>query len=155
MSFLVALLVASAAPSPNEDKALKAELQASYDALAAACVHQDLAAAMALFTPDVQWTLADGEKLDRASVESSMRDFLKTLEPGSSAKYTLRSIKRQGEEVLVDVHLSVTTTQADPDHPGKTVRHVGRSGWHDIWVKGPSGWLVKSGEEYELPAKKP
>ncbi len=152
MPVLVALLLASAPTS--EDKALRVELQGAYDACAAACVRRDVPAVMALLAPDVRWTLVDGSTLDRAAVESAVRDFVKTLEPGSTAKYTLRSIQRQGEEVLVDVHLSVTTVQPDPDHPGKVVKHVGRSGWHDVWVKGPSGWLVKSGEEYELPAKK-
>jgi hypothetical protein len=52
------------------------------------------------------------------------------------------------------VHLSVTTVQANPEHPGKVMKQVGRSGWHDVWVKGPTGWLLKSGEEFELPTKK-
>jgi hypothetical protein len=150
---LVALLLAT--PSPSEDRTLHQELQAAYDALAAACVAQNLQAAMAMLAPDIHWTLVDGSKLDRAAVEESMRDFLKTLGPGSSAKYTLVSVKRRGESVWVDVHLTATTVQPDPDRPGKTVKHVGRSGWHDVWVKGTAGWLNTSGQEYELPAKTP
>jgi hypothetical protein len=149
---LVVFLLATTAPS--DERTLRQELQAAYDALAAACVSQDLPAAMAKLAPDVHWTMVDGSKLDRSEVENSMRDFLKTLGPGSSAKYTLVSLKRQGEDVLVDVHLTVTTVMADPDRPGKTLKHVGRSGWHDVWVKGPAGWQNASGQEYELPAKK-
>ena len=149
---LVSLLL-SATP-PSDTGALRAELQASYEAYAAACVRQDYPAAAALLAPDVHWTLADGTKLDRAGVESSVQDFLKTLGPGSSARYTLRSVKRNGEQVLVDVHLRVTTVLVDADHPGKVEKHVGQSGWHDVWVRGPSGWLYQSGEEYELPAKR-
>jgi Domain of unknown function (DUF4440) len=151
MVALVALILA-AAPSA-EDKALRQELQATYDAYAAACVRQDLAAVMAMLSPDVQWTMADGSKLDRAGVEASMRDFLKTLGPGSAAKYSIRTLRRADDGVHIDVHLSVTTVQADPSHPAKTVKHVGRSGWHDVWVKGPSGWQNTFGEEYELPTK--
>ncbi len=150
---LIAVLL-TAAPPP-EATALRAELQARYDAYAAACVRQDFPAVVALLAPDVHWTLVDGSTLDRAGVESAVRDFLKTLGPGSSAKYTLRSVKQQGEQVQVDALLSVTTVVADPESKGKPVKHVGRSGWHDVWVKGPSGWLYLSGEEYELPAKKP
>ena len=109
---LVVLLLAAVLPS--EDRTLRQELQAAYDALAAACVAQDLSAAMAMLAPDIDWTLVDGSKLDRAAVEESMRDFLKTLGPGSSAKYTLVSLKRRGESVLVDVHLTATTVQPDP-----------------------------------------
>jgi ketosteroid isomerase-like protein len=149
---LVVLLLATT--SPSEDRTLRQELQAAYDALAAACVAQDLSAAMAMLAPDIHWALVDGSRLDRAAVEESMRDFLKTLGPGSSAKYTLVSVKRRGESVLVDVHLTATTVQPDPDRPGKTLKHVGRSGWHDVWVKGAAGWQNTSGQEYELPAKK-
>ena len=150
---LVALLLATA-PS-SEEQGLRQELQATYDALASACIRQDLPAVMAMMAPDVRWTLADGSKLDRAGVEASMRDFLKTLEPGSAAKYSIQSVQRRADGVSVDVHLTVTTVQADPDHPGKRVKHVGHSGWHDVWTKAPSGWLNASGEEYELPSKKP
>ncbi len=150
---LIAVLL-TAAPPP-EATALRTELQARYDAYAAACVRQDVPAVVALLAPDVHWTLVDGSTLDRAGVESAVRDFLKTLGPGSSAKYTLHSVKQQGEQVQVDALLSVTTVVADPESKGKPVKHVGRSGWHDVWVKGPSGWLYLSGEEYELPAKKP
>ena len=153
MTTLVAALLLAAAP-PSEDRALRAELQAAYEAYAAACVRQDVPAAMALLAPDIQWTLVDGSKLDRTGVETSVRDFVRTLEPGSTAKYALLSVTRQGDAVLVDVHLTVTAVQADPEHPGKVMKHVGRSGWRDVWVKGPAGWLVKSGQEYELPAKK-
>ncbi|MGO8968605.1 MAG: YybH family protein [Myxococcaceae bacterium] len=154
MRHALVLLLLSAAPPP-ENQVLQKELQSRYDAYAAACVQRDLSAVMALLAPDVQWTLVDGSKLDRAGVEGAVRDFLKTLEPGSSAKYTIRSVKHQGDDVLVDVHLTVTIVQPDPEHAGKTVKHIGRSGWHDVWVKGAGGWLLKSGEEYELPAKKP
>ncbi len=154
MRHALVLFLLSAAPAP-EDQTLRKELQSRYDAYAAACVRQDVAAVMALLAPDVHWTLVDGSTLDRAGVEGAVRDFLKTLEPGSSAKYTLRAVKRQGDEVLVDVHLTVTTVQPDPEHAGKTVKHVGRSGWHDVWVKGADGWQLKSGEEYELPTKQP
>ena len=150
---LVAVLM-TAAPPP-ETLGLRAELQKAYEAYATACVRQNVPGVMALLAPDVHWTLVDGSTLDRAGVESAVRDFLKTLGPGSSAKYTLRSVKQQGEQVQVDALLSVTTVVADPESKGKPVKHVGRSGWHDIWVKGPSGWLYLSGEEYELPAKKP
>jgi hypothetical protein len=151
---VVALVALSLAAAPStEEKALRQELQATYDTYAAACLQQDLPAVMAMLSPDVQWTMADGSKLDRAGVEASMRDFLKTLGPGSSAKFSVRSLRRDAEGVHVDVHLSVTTIQPDPVHPGKTVKQVGRSGWHDLWVKGPSGWQNKVGSEYELPAK--
>jgi ketosteroid isomerase-like protein len=149
---LAVLLLAAAAPA--EDKALRQELQSAYNSLAAACVAQDLPAVMALLSPDIHWTLVDGSKLDRAAVEAAMRDFLKTLGPGSAVTYSLVSVKRQGENVLVDVHLIATTVQPDPDRPGKKVKHVGRSGWHDVWVKALSGWQNTSGEEHELPAKK-
>jgi hypothetical protein len=152
LSRLVVVLLA--ATSPSEDRTLRQELQAAYDTLAAACVRQDLSAAMAMLSPDIRWTLVDGSKLDRAAVEEAMRDFLKTLGPGSAATYALVSMKRQGETVLVDVHLTTTTVQADPDRPGKTLKHVGRSGWHDVWVKGAAGWQNTSGQEYELPAKR-
>ena len=152
MPVLIAMLLASAPPS--EDAALRAQMQASYDAYAAACVRQDMSAVVALFAPAIEWTLVDGSKLNRAGVESAVRDFLKTLEPGSSAKYTIRSVKHLGAEVLVDVHLSVTTVGPDPERPGKAVKHVGRSGWHDVWVRGPTGWLLQSGQEYEVPTKK-
>jgi Domain of unknown function (DUF4440) len=152
LSRLVVLLLATAAPS--EDKALRQELQSAYNTLAAACVAQDLSAVMALLSPDIHWTLVDGSKLDRAAVEESMRDFLKTLGPGSSVTYSLVSTKRRADSVLVDVHLTATTVQPDPDRPGKTLKHVGRSGWHDVWVKGDAGWQNISGEEYELPSKK-
>jgi hypothetical protein len=150
---LVAVLM-TAAPPP-ETLALRAELQKSYEAYAAACVRQDVPGVMALLAPDVHWTLVDGSTLDRAGVEGAVRDFLKTLGPGSMAKYTLRSVKPEGERVQVDALLTVPTVVADPESQGKPVKHVGRSGWHDVWVKGPSGWLYLSGEEYELPAKKP
>ncbi|HXX32727.1 MAG TPA: nuclear transport factor 2 family protein [Myxococcaceae bacterium] len=153
---MIAALVALAlaASPPAGDAALKKELQATYDAYAQACVRQDLDAVMAMLTPDVQWTMADGSKLDRAGVEASMRDFLKTLGPGSSARFAIRSLARKGDGVLVDVHLTVTLLQPDPDHPGKKVKHVGRSGWHDLWVKGSGGWLNRTGEEYEVPPPK-
>jgi ketosteroid isomerase-like protein len=152
MTAVLVALALAASPAPD-GSALRKELQAAYDAYAAACVRQDLPAVMGFLTPDVQWTMADGSKLDRAGVEASMRDFLKTLGPGSSAKFTLRSLKRQGDTVLADVQLTVTAVQPVPEKPGKTVRHVGRSGWHDQWVKGPAGWQNRVGEEYEVPAK--
>jgi|GEM_PF-6603527 len=150
---LVAVLLAAA--PPPDTLALRAELQRAYDRYAAACVRQDVPGVMALLAADVHWTLVDGSTLDRAGVEAAVRGFLKTLGPGSSAKYTLRSVKQQEEQVLVDALLTVTTVTADPESKGKPAKHVGRSGWHDTWVKGPGGWLYKSGEEYELPAKKP
>lgn len=151
LSRLVVLLLATA---PSEDKALRQELQSAYNTLAAACVAQDLAAVMALLSADIHWRLVDGSTLDRAAVEASMRDFLKTLGPGSSVTYTLVSTKHRKDSVLVDVHLTATTVQPDPDRPEKALKHVGRSGWHDVWVKGAAGWQNTSGEEYELPAKK-
>jgi ketosteroid isomerase-like protein len=152
MTAILVALALAASPAPD-DRTLRKELQAAYDAYAAACVRQDLPAVMLALTPDVQWTMADGSKLDRAGVEASMRDFLKTLGPGSSAKFSIRSLKRRGDDVLVDVHLTITTMQQVPEQPGKQVKHVGRSGWHDVWVRGPTGWQNKVGEEYELPAK--
>lgn len=149
---LLTVLLAAGAPA---DGALRAELQAAYDSYAAGCVRQDLPAVLAMLAPDVHWRLVDGSTLDRAGVESALRDFLKTLGPGSVAKYTLRSLTQQGDQVRVDALLTVTTLSADPDSKGKPVKHVGRSGWRDVWKKGPSGWLYLSGEEYELPTKKP
>jgi ketosteroid isomerase-like protein len=153
MHLTLAVLLLATAPS-SADKALRQELQAAYDALAAAYVHQDVAAVMAMLSPDVQWTLVDGSKLHREGVESATRDFVKTLGVGSQAKYTIVSMQRRGDDVLVDVRLTVTAVQPDYEHEGQTVKHLGRSGWHDVWVKGASGWLYKSGVEYELPSNK-
>ena len=128
---------AATAPSPAATAELRAEIEAAYAGYARACMANDIAGVMSLLTDDVEWHLADGTVQLRPEIEPSMKQFLASIPPGAKIYFTLDQLTADSPDRAV----AEAVFHLDAQDQHVTV------GWHDTWVKGPTGWQNSVGIE--------
>jgi uncharacterized protein (TIGR02246 family) len=127
---------------------VRAELLAAYKAYAAAVAAKDYAGVAALLAPDVVWTHPNGDTELRPQVESSMRAFLASLEPGARMVTHVRTVEVTGALTAVaDVEVETVGRARGAKGELADVRYT--TWWKDTWKKGAQGWRNQIGLEFD------
>jgi ketosteroid isomerase-like protein len=137
------LAAEAAEQGSTDDAAIKKEIQAQYEKLGAAHEREDLAAILALKTPDFHAIFPDGRVGDAKVMEEYSRQFLASNEPPYNTRFTIEKLTVSEHRLIAvaDVLQEVTRYR---DLEGK--RRLVATGvrQRETWSKTPQGWKLKS-----------
>lgn len=146
---LIALSVTTtcliAAPTLHADPAADARkaIQQNYNAMNAAMVKKDVAAAISYMTPDFIQFDAKGQKHTIAQMRSGLQQMvrqMKTLKATSAVSKV--TVDAAGAKASANVHNTLTLTLPNPN-TGKDSTIVSTEDSIDAWVKTAKGWRLK------------
>lgn len=148
MKTLIVALVSVALCGCASTGAVQREIQAAIDASIEADQRHDLAARLALLTPDYEVITLDGRVMQRADVERGIAEFQKsTLAFDAATRTVIEKISVVGDVATVLTSQHLVRTVRGP--AGSPVERISNIRHRETWVRTPGGWKVKRVEETE------
>lgn len=121
----------------------KKEIQALYSKAATAMKQKNVAGVLALSTPELTYRTKDGRVLKRSELESQLKSQFKVVKVITKVSQTILSIKVTG--TIAEVKCQSVFEGRIPNPQTKKdmiLKSLGES--KDTWIKGASGWKLKS-----------
>lgn len=148
MKSLTVLLISLSLYGCASTGTVQREIQAAIDASIEADRRQDVAARLALLTPDFEVVTLDGRVLRRPDIERGIADFQKsTIAFGPATRTTIERITVSGDVATVFTNQHLVRTVRGP--AGSPVERISNIRHRETWVRTPAGWNVKRVEETE------
>lgn len=121
----------------------KKEIQALYTKAAIAMKQKNVAGVLALGTPELTYKTKDGRVLRRSELESQLKSQFKVVKVITKVSQTILTIKVTGTTAEVTCKSVFEGRIPNPQTKKDLVlKSTGES--RDIWIKGASGWKLKS-----------
>lgn len=144
----VSLLCVGHADTPAQRKSRR-EIAATYDKMARAMLHKDLATIAAIEAPDYQITTYSGATRNRER-DLAMTRFVFSSGAGfSKVENKIVSLTWRGPDAIV---ISQSTIAAVMRRGKQSGRADGVILSRDYWSKGPQGWQIRQSVERESKA---
>lgn len=133
------LLIAGAALAAT---AQNAEIKACYDKLRKCMMSKDVKGMFALCAPDMTWT-EGGKTMKQADLRGEIEAQMKATQKYDELTFKLSKVTMKGATAVVDCDnvVKATILIQGAKKPSKI---VSISTSVDTWVKGKSGWTIKS-----------
>lgn len=145
--FALALLPAPAVPAAHADSTavVRAQLQRQYDAAARAFRRRDVAAIVALSTPNMTSRRPNGQVWNRKQLQVYLNLSVGALKTIDAARFRVDKVTVRGKEAvaLVDHTVSGTLGGGSGVKGAKPRRIVDVSTDRDTWVKTAAGWRIR------------
>jgi acetyl esterase/lipase/ketosteroid isomerase-like protein len=123
-------------------------IQAAIDSSIEADRRHDVAARLALLTPDFEVVTLDGRVLRRAEVERGIAEFQQsTIAFDPATRTTIEKIAVSGDVATVFTNQHLVRTVRGP--AGSPVERISNIRHRETWVRTPGGWKTKRVEETE------
>jgi acetyl esterase/lipase/ketosteroid isomerase-like protein len=148
MKTLAALLLSVTLYGCASAGAAQREIQAAIDASIAADRRHDVAARLALLTPDFELITLDGRLVRRADAERGIAEFQKsTIAFDPATRTIIEKITVDGDVATVFTNQHLVRTVRGP--AGAPVERISNVRHRETWVRTPGGWKTKRVEETE------
>ena len=131
----------------DQERFVRAEIQAEIDESIEAAEAKDLPAGMHYFAPDLTMKLVDGTVLDRRQVADGMKrdsDWILSVSDRTAVKIECLELKGKEAVVVTDQHFVRTVPDRKDGSPHELVTNVRH---RETWIYTAAGWLTKRIEE--------
>lgn len=121
----------------------KKEIQALYSKAATAMMQKNVAGVLALSNPELTYRTKDGRVLKRSELESQLKSQFKVVKVITKVSQTILTIKVTGTTAEVTCKSVFEGRIPNPQTKKDMIlKSLGES--KDTWIKGASGWKLKS-----------
>lgn len=121
----------------------KKEIQALYTKAATAMRQKNVAGVLALGAPDLSYKTKDGRILKRSELEAQLKSQFKVVKVITKVSQTILTIKVTGTTAEVKCKSVFEGRIPNPQTKKDMIlKSLGES--KDIWIKGATGWKLKS-----------
>ncbi len=121
----------------------KKEIQALYTKAASAMKQKNVAGVMALGTPDLTYKTKDGRVLRRSELEAQLKSQFKVVKVITKVSQTILTITVTGTTAEVKCKSVFEGRIPNPQTKKDMIlKSLGES--KDTWIKGATGWKLKS-----------
>ncbi len=155
-TLLLLLLAAAAVPALAQDGALRKELQAAYDKMAAGIAKKDIKPMIGYLAADFSNEGPDGQKQGREELEAEFTGYMKMVTRVDQVSLKIRKLEVNGDQAVADVAMKLRVQMNDANgdfgEKGKAHRLEMDSVEQETWVKGDQGWKIRASKS--LPGGK-